>query len=133
MDVLYEMVSSVAGIELAPGGGLRDAFAMREVVVASDDEPLAGQKAREVAIALDMLGHAVGNLDNTAGTGTALVAPDIAVDGRLGVGARKRNGLLRDGIGHDASQMTFVLSDIIIALWIEGPTKRADKAQSHAW
>lgn len=75
MDVLYEMVSSVAGIELAPGGGLRDAFAMREVVVASDDEPLAGQKAREVAIALDMLGHAVGNLDNTAGTGTALVAP----------------------------------------------------------
>ena len=68
--------------------------ARERVVVAADGEAAAGEEARERVVALDVLGHAVGELDG--GARRALGQPDPALDLARVVGARERDGFTDD-------------------------------------
>ena len=87
VDVVYHPVPAAPGAEVQPGAALRHGLAVAQVIMACHGEAPGGEIFRKGLIAQDVLGHAVGNLQNSPGL--ALRQPLHCVDGSLPVGGEE--------------------------------------------
>ena len=66
VQVLHQIVITVFGGDESQTGRVLAAFAVSQVVVSADDKAFPGKKAKERQVAVDVLAHAVRDLDNGA-------------------------------------------------------------------